>query len=1107
MTQRIMRLLAIAPGEGRRTLLLYSLHLLFYIGLFWGEQASEALFLSSWGADNLAITFVGTAVLSLAVAAVYLPLADRWSNGRTLEALTLALIVWLVSIRLLLAHASGHSIVYPYFYMVYSSARDLSTLVILNFINDFYDTRAAKRAIPLMLSAAVAGSAIAGFSNPLLGDIIGVGNVPYAWIACLVGSFVLIRLVSARYHPVGIAGDARGGRTQETSTMRQRLQFVRRSSLLRWLTISTFAMVALMRLLNFEASRVFVAHFAGRPGALFNFYGLFGGIVSLLGFLLQSLLIGRLVAWLGVSEMYMVFPTMALAAIGVLGIAPSFASAIYGRLSHTVLKQSFRNPLDALVFNSVPVRLKNGAKALVNGVVVPLGTLGAGLALIGVEFFHMPVGVITAIGIAVALLYLFSSLRVRREYSRALGELVAEGTVFSYLERADLSDFERPDPALKPVLDRYIAAEQSEGMVAFLGGLSYELWGRDALPALRALITARGPAVRAAVIALLGRDFAADPGMRDLLVDALRDQDADVRYAAATAVAALQAGALDRPILAALREFLRGENSDEAKACALTALLRVPDDQRSAEVQATLAAWTEDGATPEQRLLALDALSGAGDPRAVSVLDEAARSPVTSVRHHAALASRALPGDSATLRDGRINLAQKLLSDDEPAVRLAAVSALGEAGPNAVAPLTIALGDPDDRVRRSACAAALTFSVKQLGALLDERHPLRRQSAAYLLSRRRAHGASAAVLDVLNDLASEMETRRAQEQALRGSLAPAARALHATLHESVGRSRQQALWLLGALADERAVLGIARGLESDNALSRSNAAEALEALTSPRLARRLLPLLSEPEATDDSSVAPLPAETRRAAVTALLPGSGRAVQDDHDGWIAALALATAVEEARGSADGSLHAVLTAAASDERLLVQDAARDALARIGRRNAAEGQGRTMLTAIEKAIFLKGVPLFDAMPIDRIRALAGISREANYAADEEIFAESDPGDCLFVVVHGRVGIQQRAGRRRNAIVRLATLGPRDYFGEVALFDPAPRDADAVALEPTQTLMLRREPFVEVIRQYPHLALDLLGVFTQKLRDANATIAAKTAARPKELVSLYDKL
>src|SRR5579883_392026 len=112
MIGKIMRLLAVAPGDGRRTLLLYSLHLLFYIGLFWGEQASEALFLSSWGPHNLAITFVGTAVLSLAVAAVYLPLADRWSNGRMLEALTLALIVWLASIRLLLAHASGHSLVY-----------------------------------------------------------------------------------------------------------------------------------------------------------------------------------------------------------------------------------------------------------------------------------------------------------------------------------------------------------------------------------------------------------------------------------------------------------------------------------------------------------------------------------------------------------------------------------------------------------------------------------------------------------------------------------------------------------------------------------------------------------------------------------------------------------------------------------------------------------------------------------------------------------------------------------------------------------------------------------------------------------------------------------
>ena len=49
------------------------------------HQASEAMFLSSWGASNLAVTFVGTAVLSLAVAALYLPLADRWTNRRMVQ--------------------------------------------------------------------------------------------------------------------------------------------------------------------------------------------------------------------------------------------------------------------------------------------------------------------------------------------------------------------------------------------------------------------------------------------------------------------------------------------------------------------------------------------------------------------------------------------------------------------------------------------------------------------------------------------------------------------------------------------------------------------------------------------------------------------------------------------------------------------------------------------------------------------------------------------------------------------------------------------------------------------------------------------------------------
>ncbi|NOH01935.1 MAG: hypothetical protein HND47_08190 [Chloroflexi bacterium] len=158
MLRALAKLFSIAPGEGRKTALLYSLHLVFYLGLMWGDAARETLFLSAWSADDLALVFVAYAVLGFIIGLAYAFVADRISNGLLLKIIMGVMVVWLISVRILLETNGGpRGAVYPYFYLAYSAFRDLATMHILTYINDFYDTRAAKRALPLMLSAGIAG--------------------------------------------------------------------------------------------------------------------------------------------------------------------------------------------------------------------------------------------------------------------------------------------------------------------------------------------------------------------------------------------------------------------------------------------------------------------------------------------------------------------------------------------------------------------------------------------------------------------------------------------------------------------------------------------------------------------------------------------------------------------------------------------------------------------------------------------------------------------------------------------------------------------------------------------------------------------------------------
>jgi CRP-like cAMP-binding protein len=76
-----------------------------------------------------------------------------------------------------------------------------------------------------------------------------------------------------------------------------------------------------------------------------------------------------------------------------------------------------------------------------------------------------------------------------------------------------------------------------------------------------------------------------------------------------------------------------------------------------------------------------------------------------------------------------------------------------------------------------------------------------------------------------------------------------------------------------------------------------------------------------------------------------------------------------------------------------------------------------------------------------------------------------------------------------------------------MSIFDNAPHPHEAVALQPTELLIVRRDTLVSLIEHQPSLALTLLTVLSQRLREASGLIAEKSEAKPRELVDLFDRL
>ena len=113
----------------------------------------------------------------------------------------------------------------------------------------------------------------------------------------------------------------------------------------------------------------------------------------------------------------------------------------------------------------------------------------------------------------------------------------------------------------------------------------------------------------------------------------------------------------------------------------------------------------------------------------------------------------------------------------------------------------------------------------------------------------------------------------------------------------------------------------------------------------------------------------------------------------------------------------------------------------------------------------------------------LAGAGAPAHeYKAGEIIFKEGDPGTEFFVIQSGKVDIQ--LGNRL-----LGTLGDHDIFGEMALIDPAPRSATAIAKTDVKLVPVGEKQFLFLVSRTPYFALNLMRVLAQRLRSANMVV------------------
>lgn len=126
----------------------------------------------------------------------------------------------------------------------------------------------------------------------------------------------------------------------------------------------------------------------------------------------------------------------------------------------------------------------------------------------------------------------------------------------------------------------------------------------------------------------------------------------------------------------------------------------------------------------------------------------------------------------------------------------------------------------------------------------------------------------------------------------------------------------------------------------------------------------------------------------------------------------------------------------------------------------------------------------LLEALTAEQRQRVLALAKERRLQHGQVIFSRGDPGGTLMAVAEGRVRIS--LGSEDGKEVVLAILEPGEVFGEIALLDGKGRTADATAMGDCRLLVLRQQDFLPFVEQEPGLAIRLMQVLCERIRQAN---------------------
>ena len=528
---RLAQALSIRPGESRMASLVIGIMLFTAMGAALGGTGIEALFFARFGVAYLPYMFLGLGVTSMVIS--FGTTAALGSIPRRILYVGIPLLIATILVAARLALLTGFNWLYPALWLGNHILNSLTGIMIWGIAGAVCDTRQAKRLFPLFNASRILGQVIGGFVTGVLVRTVGVENLLLFWAGALLVAFVFSRSL-LRNNPVIASTKPRHKQPPLIQEMQRGYQYVRKSKLMRWVSLAAVLFSILYFSIALPFSRAATQQYASEE-TLAGFLGLFNGFSTAAAFLASLFIANRLFARLGIMLCILIFPVVYLIGFASLALLPIFTIIVSFRFVQMLWLSGVADPAFQTMMNVVPAERRDQVRAFIGGVPEQAGTFLAGAILIVGEQTLAPQQ-LYIVGLVTAALCTFAMYRARAGYNEALLQALQAGNPhLFYSEEQPFGGFAQDAVAVRAALDGLADRDP------VIRRVSAEILGHLSLPDVEAALlqglTDPDAQVRASCLRALTQAKAT--AARQEIDPLLEDPEPEVRFEAVNALHAL----------------------------------------------------------------------------------------------------------------------------------------------------------------------------------------------------------------------------------------------------------------------------------------------------------------------------------------------------------------------------------------------------------------------------------------------------------------------------------------------------------------------------------------------------------------------------------------